>query len=431
MDNRSLEEDMFGARYMNFLTEEGEAGVTALSGLNKTGTATVGVAIEAWSLILKQFMSIWVSTGVLLWNQADLVVIASSGHLSLLLFPPPTMGKLKHLLQLNLSSLRLTHLQGLIGILDILMLEKVEQPFVIPDGELENIMVPSSEKKRTHKKGKKSAVPGVMTPDQLDDSGFASSLHIAEPGERFGLKKNPIPLSYDISKVDDRLNMVDDNKFSLSNDEMCTSPLETLGFFLDLWVKLLNYTKAYFRLHLAIADPFPACEKALSDTGICLEIITEFIVAWETQNCHLEAGFCPQYEYDMATVHIYNDSINFHSRIKQIAINVVPVEYKLSGSESKIKQKATLLLIATIVHNVLHVCSLYGHVNMKQTALGDSEKVYCKPTNMLNQVTDDEYHSEKLDEVLQSWALAGMTGVIVDNEPQDLESNSDWMVELD
>ncbi|KAG2070454.1 hypothetical protein BDR04DRAFT_1118323 [Suillus decipiens] len=126
-----------------------------------------------------------------LWNVAwhFSVVTTSSGHLSLLLFPPPTMGKLKHLL-------RLTHLQGLIGILDILMLEKVEQPFVIPDGELENIMVPSSEKKRTHKKGKKSAVPGVMTPDQLDDSGFASSLHIAEPGERFGLKKNPIPLSY-------------------------------------------------------------------------------------------------------------------------------------------------------------------------------------------------------------------------------------------
>ncbi|KAG2748093.1 hypothetical protein P692DRAFT_20735402 [Suillus brevipes Sb2] len=118
---------------------------------------------------------------------------------------------------------------------------------------------------------------------------------------------------------------------------------KTLGFFPDLWVKLLNDTKACFRLHLAIADPFSAREEALSDTGICLELVTESIVAWEAQNRRLEAGFYPQYEYDMATV-IYNDSINFRSRIKQIAINVVPVEYKLSGSESEIKQKASALL---------------------------------------------------------------------------------------
>jgi len=41
---------------------------------------------------------------------------------------------------------------------------------------------------------------------------------------------------------------------------------------------------------------------------------------------------------------IYNDSINFRSRIKQIAINIVPVDYKLSGSKSEIKQKANALL---------------------------------------------------------------------------------------
>ncbi|KAG0704058.1 hypothetical protein DFH29DRAFT_997944 [Suillus ampliporus] len=261
---------------------------------------------------------------------------------------------------------------------------------------------------------------------------------------------------------------------------------KTLGFFLDLWVKLLNYTKACFRLHLAITDPFPAREEALSDTGICLELITESIVAWEAQNHRLEAGFYPQYEYDMATV-IYNNSINFRSRIKQIAINVVPVEYKLSGSESEIKQKASallksstflrgerdehdrtsnfvhsglrsvclqafydggskllpqfpefhntiphkaLLLVATIVRNVIHVYSMYGHMNTKQTALGDSEKVYRKLMNMLKQVTNDKYHSEKLDDELRSWAVAGMTGVVVDGEPQGIESDSDWVVEL-
>ncbi|KAG0702761.1 hypothetical protein DFH29DRAFT_999145 [Suillus ampliporus] len=268
-----------------------------------------------------------------------------------------------------------------------------------------------------------------------------------------------------MTDVYDELNMVNDNKFPPSNDEMCTSPpikfsldrhrsaalgmhlertmgrtgmkilviranhklvtcmvlanklapmqsqkcvgcrtkaaksiqdsavvakWKTLGFFPDLWVKLLNYTKACFRLHLAITDPFPTHEEALSDTGICLELITESIVTWEAQNRHLEAGFYPQYEYDMATV-IYNDSINFCSRIKQITINIVPVEYKLSSSESEIKQK---------VRNVIHVYWMYGHVNMKQTALGDSEKVYWKLTNMLKQVTNDKYHSKKLDDKL-------------------------------
>ncbi|KAG0700551.1 hypothetical protein DFH29DRAFT_1001054 [Suillus ampliporus] len=226
---------------------------------------------------------------------------------------------------------------------------------------------------------------------------------------------------------------------------------KTLGFFPDLWVKLLNYTKACFRLHLAITDPFPAREEALSDTGICLELITESIVAWEAQNRCLEAGFYPQYEYNMATV-IYNDSINFRIRIKQIVINVVPVEYKLSGSKSEIKQKASALLKSSTflcgecdehdhtsnfahsglhsVRNVIHVYSMYGHMNTKQTALGDSEKVYRKLMNMLKQVTNDKYHSEKLDDELRSWAVAGMTGVVVDGEPQGIESDSDWVVEL-
>ncbi|KAG1720572.1 uncharacterized protein EDB91DRAFT_1256911 [Suillus paluster] len=272
-----------------------------------------------------------------------------------------------------------------------------------------------------------------------------------------------------------------------TQDGAIVAKRKTLGFFLDLWVKLLNYTKACFRLHLAIADPLPACKEALSDTGICLELITESIVAWEAQNRRLEADFYPQYEYDMATVisvvFIRDSPIN----TQQIAINVVPVEYKLSGSKSEIKQKAkallksstflcgecderdrtsnfahsslhsvclqafydggskslrqfpefhhtipckALLLVATIVRNVIHVYSMYGHVNTKQMALGDSEKVYRKLTSMLKQVTDDEYHCEKLDDELRSWAVAGMTGVVVDSEPQGIKSDSDWVVEL-
>ncbi|KAG1868503.1 hypothetical protein F4604DRAFT_1927378 [Suillus subluteus] len=75
-----------------------------------------------------------------------------------------------------------------------------------------------------------------------------------------------------------------------SEDGAAVAKHKTLGFFLDLWVKLLNCTKACYRLHLAITDPFPACEEALSDTGICMELIMELIVAWEAQNRHLEAG---------------------------------------------------------------------------------------------------------------------------------------------
>ncbi|KAG1737757.1 hypothetical protein EDB19DRAFT_1985053 [Suillus lakei] len=511
--------------------------------------------------------------------------------------------------------------------------------FVIPDGEPENIMAPSPVKKRTRKKGQKTAVPAVQTPDRLDGAGSALNLHIGETGERFGLQNNPIPLGYvslqplgsdhpvclkshiqrdrphshthvevatrptvqppvmrapaaqptiphpkpsnpprrqgqaerpigrpasgHASRKDHGQNRREDpgkqsqpqahsnaiaevpnmdydvvkwhhktncharspsptylhsvhysgftvnqpktkhactNNLQSNNNRQATgdsgdmkvdtdsvvrhtgvgchmkaakstqdsavvAKRKTLGFFLDLWVKLLNYTKACFRLHLAIADPFPACEEALSDTGICLELITESIVAWEVQNCCLEADFYPQYEYDMATV-IYNDSINFHSRIKQIAINVVPVEYKLSGSESEIKQKANtllksssflcgehdehdhtsnfvhsglrsvclqafydggskslqqfpkfhhtipqkaLLLVTTIVCNVIHVYSMYSHINTKQTALGDSEKVYRKLTSMLKQVMDDEYHCEKLDDqTLQSLLLQNL-----------------------
>ncbi|KAG1820109.1 hypothetical protein EV424DRAFT_1347200 [Suillus variegatus] len=68
--------------------------------------------------------------------------------------------------------------------------------FVIPDGEPENIMAPSPAKKRTRKKGQKAAVPAVTTPDQSDDAGSAPSMQVAEPGERFGLQKNPIPPGY-------------------------------------------------------------------------------------------------------------------------------------------------------------------------------------------------------------------------------------------
>ncbi|KAG1765165.1 hypothetical protein EV702DRAFT_1051114 [Suillus placidus] len=74
----------------------------------------------------------------------------------------------------------------------------------------------------------------------------------------------------------------------------------TLGFFPHLWGKLLDYAKANFRLYLAISDPFPNKEEALSS-----------------------------YKREMAIV-VYNDAATFRSRIKQIALAIVPLEYRLA-----------------------------------------------------------------------------------------------------
>jgi hypothetical protein len=62
----------------------------------------------------------------------------------------------------------------------------------------------------------------------------------------------------------------------------------TLGFFPHLWGKLLDYAKANFRLYLAISDPFPDKEDALS--GVCGEAITEAIVHWQDQKRQVEKG---------------------------------------------------------------------------------------------------------------------------------------------
>jgi hypothetical protein len=121
--------------------------------------------------------------------------LASSGHLSLPLFPAPTMGKSKHLRVVlsDSSALNLSDYDS--EIVTSLVESQVDSPsgprwrtrrpnagkggaasklrrageavidepgrckgrqFVIPDGEPENIMAPSPVKKRTRKKGQKS-----------------------------------------------------------------------------------------------------------------------------------------------------------------------------------------------------------------------------------------------------------------------------------
>ncbi|KAG1762051.1 hypothetical protein EV702DRAFT_1206794 [Suillus placidus] len=62
----------------------------------------------------------------------------------------------------------------------------------------------------------------------------------------------------------------------------------TLSFFPHLWGKLLDYTKANFRLYLTISDPFPNKEDTLS--SVCGETITEAIVHWQDQKRQVEKG---------------------------------------------------------------------------------------------------------------------------------------------
>ncbi|KAG2748757.1 hypothetical protein P692DRAFT_20734391, partial [Suillus brevipes Sb2] len=121
-----------------------------------------------------------------------------------------------------------------------------------------------------------------------------------------------------------------------------------LGFFPHLWGKLLDYAKANFRLYLAISDPFPDKEDALS--GVCGEAITEAIVHWQDQKRQVEKGYYPKYKREMAIV-VYNDAATFRSRIKQVALAVVPLEYGLAllqgNTISSVKTKASGLLKKT------------------------------------------------------------------------------------
>jgi hypothetical protein len=63
-----------------------------------------------------------------------------------------------------------------------------------------------------------------------------------------------------------------------------------IGFYPPFWQKLLNHTKANFRLHLAISVPFPNKEESIGNTGVCGEVIAEAIVQWQEQKRKLKKG---------------------------------------------------------------------------------------------------------------------------------------------
>ncbi|KAG2112210.1 uncharacterized protein F5147DRAFT_771274 [Suillus discolor] len=218
----------------------------------------------------------------------------------------------------------------------------------------------------------------------------------------------------------------------------------TLGFFPPLWVKLLDFAKANFRQHLTIVAPFP-----------------QPIVYWQEQKHQLEKGYYPNFKAEMAIV-IFNDAATFRSKIKHVALAVVPLEYELisqGSSIATIKSKASglihhslflcgvadaqghssnfahnalrsiclrvfydsgskslcqfpafrktipdnaIILIATIVRNVLDIYSRHGQANTKQTNIIDSEIIYKKIAGLFKRVSDDEYHGPKLHKMLQS-----------------------------
>ncbi|KAG2028372.1 hypothetical protein BDR03DRAFT_1019896 [Suillus americanus] len=235
-----------------------------------------------------------------------------------------------------------------------------------------------------------------------------------------------------------------------------------VGFYPPLWQKLLDCAKAHFRLHLTISVPFPDKEESISITRVCGEVITEAIVQWQEQKCKLKKG--------MATV-IFNNTMTFHSKIKQIVLTVIPMVYELALGINRntiysVKLKATsllkkvvylhgcpdseghasnfandavcvichksfydngskslkqfakfqktipptvLFLIGTIIHNVIYIYSKYGQVNgTKQTPIEDLETSYDCILTLFNHTNRDEYHGLKLHQMLKAWALEGM-----------------------
>ncbi|KAG2090008.1 uncharacterized protein F5147DRAFT_658271 [Suillus discolor] len=250
----------------------------------------------------------------------------------------------------------------------------------------------------------------------------------------------------------------------------------TLGFFPPLWIKLLDFAKANFRQHLAIVAPFPQRESAIDEGGVCGEMIAEAIIYWQEQKCQLEKGYYPKFKAEMAIV-IFNDAATFRSKIKQVALAVVPLEYELvsqGGTIAAVKIKASglirhllflcgvvdthghssnfahnalrsvclrvfydsgskslrqfpafrktipdnaVILVATIVRNILDIYARHGQANTKQTNIVDSEVIYKKIAGLFKHVKDDEYHGPKLHKMLQSWAQTGIT--IVDHQDRN------------
>ncbi|KIK16844.1 hypothetical protein PISMIDRAFT_112587, partial [Pisolithus microcarpus 441] len=124
----------------------------------------------------------------------------------------------------------------------------------------------------------------------------------------------------------------------------------TLAFYPPLWTKLLDKAKARIRLYIATEEPFLRLETAVD--GQCSEEIIELVVKYQEDQSELEAGFYPQYKRSMARM-LFNDTQTFQSKIKKVAVWIVPIEYNLSAPKSAtteherldaVKQKATALL---------------------------------------------------------------------------------------
>ncbi|KAG2336999.1 hypothetical protein BDR05DRAFT_1005372 [Suillus weaverae] len=223
----------------------------------------------------------------------------------------------------------------------------------------------------------------------------------------------------------------------------------TLRFFPPLWIRLLDFAKANFRQHLAIIAPFPQRELAIDEGG----------------KRQLEKGYYLKFKAEMAIV-IFNDTATFQSKIKQVALAMVPLEYELvsqGGTIAAVKVKAsslichslflcgvvdahghssnfthnvfqstildnTVILVATIVRNILDIYARHGQANTKQMNIVDSKVIYKKIAGLFKRVKDDEYHGPKLHKMLQSWTQTGMNEVAMSDEDED--GGSEWEVDL-
>ncbi|KAG2337497.1 hypothetical protein BDR05DRAFT_1004979 [Suillus weaverae] len=266
-------------------------------------------------------------------------------------------------------------------------------------------------------------------------------------GQQSNLHPKPkCPRKNDPSPANDGSNCDDDNEFE------CDSVIQSCA--------TKKNKNANFRQHLAIVAPFPQCESAIDKGGVCREMIAEAIVYWQEQKRQLEKGYYLKFKAEMAIVN-FNDTMTFRSKIKQVALAMVPLEYELvsqGGTIAAVKVKAsslihhslflcgvvdahghssnfahntfqstildnTVILVATIVNIYMH-----GQANTKQMNIVDSEVIYQKIASLFKCVKDDEYHGPKLHKMLQSWTQTGMNEVAMSDKDED--GGSEWEVDL-
>ncbi|KAI6027168.1 hypothetical protein EDC04DRAFT_2605927 [Pisolithus marmoratus] len=100
----------------------------------------------------------------------------------------------------------------------------------------------------------------------------------------------------------------------------------TLAFFGPLWCKLLDEVKGRIWLYVTMEAPFLHHKMAIN--SICMEVLVEMVIKYEEDGLELKTGYYPEHKRSMVMI-LFNDTQTFHSKIKKVAICIVPFEYCL------------------------------------------------------------------------------------------------------